>query len=52
MQTYLILLSLLTVYTVLLALAFSDVFVAMTIYIVGTVIAIALKDKIKKGELI
>lgn len=47
MKTYLILLTLLTVFTVLLAIALRDVFLPIAIYIVGTVIAIPLKDRIK-----
>ncbi|MDV3052473.1 MULTISPECIES: hypothetical protein [Staphylococcus] len=49
MKNYAILLTLLTLFTFLLALAINDVFLPFTLYIVGTVVAIPLKDKIIIG---
>lgn len=49
MKTYSILLTLLTIFTLLLALAISDVFVPLALYIIGAVVAIPLKDKIIIG---
>lgn len=49
MRTYSILLTLLTVFTLLLALAINDVFVPLSLYLVGAVAAIPLKDKIIIG---
>lgn len=49
MRTYSILLTLLTVFTLLLALAINDVFIPLALYIMGAVAAIPLKDKIIIG---
>lgn len=49
MKNYAVLLTLLTIFTLLLALAITDVFVPLALYIVGTVVAIPLKDKIIIG---
>ncbi|MDW4079558.1 hypothetical protein QI250_05140 [Staphylococcus saprophyticus] len=49
MKNYAILITLVTVFTVLLALAISDVFVPLALYIMGAVVAIPLKDKIIIG---
>lgn len=49
MKTYSILLTLLTIFTLLLALAIGDVFIPLALYIIGAVVAIPLKNKIKLG---
>ncbi|WP_158260853.1 hypothetical protein [Staphylococcus kloosii] len=49
MRTYSILLTLLTIFTLLLALATKDIFVPLALYLVGAVAAIPLKDKIIIG---
>lgn len=49
MKNYAILITLLTIFTVLLSIAMNDVFVPLALYIIGAVVAIPLKDKFKLG---